>query len=530
MPSAPPAPPAPEITVTEPRFWRKKIALILLMLGAAVLCSAVVLFSRFWPFDQRSVMQDLQEASDSQVRVQTFHTSFFPSPGCTLENVVFFHGSAAKPLVTIERLTIQGSYLGILARRVSRVTAQGMRIVIPPFGTGQALHTKASSVTIGEIVANGATLEFVSSDPANQPLRFDIHQASLRDVGWSGALTYDIKVQIPEPPGEVSTNGKFGVWNQDDPSQTPVSGEYTFEHADLSVYDGIAGTLSSAGKFGGNLGHIDISGTTDTPDFEVTSGRHPVPLKAEFTAYVDAIHGDTFLKRVDARFRHTQIVASGSIAKSAAGPGKTALIEVSDNNGRIEDLMGLFVEKNRPPMSGAITMRAKVEIPPGDRPFLKKIKLAGNFGVGEGKFAKTSMQEDVDKLSAGARGEKASSDPETALTDLTGQVVLRNGVADFADLAFGVPGAKAQLHGTYDLVTYKIDLHGQLWVDSKISNTTTGARALILKAMDPLFKKRKKGEVLPIRLSGTYQKPAFGLDFDDKKAKHAGPALPSSGH
>src|ERR1700722_10602480 len=133
MPSAPPAPPAPEITVTEPRFWRKKIALILLMLGAAVLCSAVVLFSRFWPFDQRSVMQDLQEASDSQVRVQTFHTSFFPSPGCTLENVVFFHGSAAKPLVTIERLTIQGSYLGILARRVSRVTAQGMRIVIPPF-------------------------------------------------------------------------------------------------------------------------------------------------------------------------------------------------------------------------------------------------------------------------------------------------------------------------------------------------------------------------------------------------------------
>jgi hypothetical protein len=337
-------------------------------------------------------------------------------------------------------------------------------------------------------------------------------------------------VQIPQPPGEVDANGKFGVWNQNDPSQTPVSGQYTFEHADLSVYDGIAGTFSSAGKFGGNLGHIDISGTTDTPDFEVTSGKHPVPLKTEFTAYVDAIHGDTFLKRVDARFRHTQIVASGSIAKSATGSGKTALIDISNNNGRIEDLMRLFVRKDRPPMSGAITLRAKVEIPPGDRAFLKKINLAGSFGVGEGKFEKTSMQEDVDKLSAGARGEKISSDPETALTDLTGQVVLRNGIANFSDLAFGVPGAKAQLHGSYDLVNYKIDLHGQLWVDSKISNTTTGARALILKAMDPFFKKRKKGEVLPIRLSGTYQKPAFGLDLDDKKARHVGPALPSSGH
>src|ERR1700722_16905391 len=207
MPSAPPAPPAPEITVTEPRFWRKKIALILLMLGAAVLCSAVHLFSRFWPFDQRSVMQDLQEASDSQVRVQTFHTSFFPSPGCTLENVVFFHGSAAKPLVTIERLTIQGSYLGILARRLSRVTAEGMRIVIPPFGTGQTFHTKPSTITIGEIVANGTTLEFLASNAENQPLHFNIPQASLRDVGWSGALAYNVKVQNPEPPGEVSAKG-----------------------------------------------------------------------------------------------------------------------------------------------------------------------------------------------------------------------------------------------------------------------------------------------------------------------------------
>jgi AsmA-like C-terminal region len=522
--------PATQVARTEQRSRRRKTALISLALIAAVLCIAVGLFIRFWPFDQRSVLQALQEASDSQVQARAFHTSFFPDPECTLDNVVFTRGNAAQPLITIEKLTIQGSYLGILARRVSRVTAEGMRIVIPPFGTGQTFHTKPSTITIGEIVANGTTLEFLASNAENQPLRFDIPQASLRDVGWSGALAYNVKVQNPQPPGEVSAKGKFGVWNQNDPSQTPVSGEYTFEHADLSVYDGIAGTLSSAGKFGGNLGHIDISGTTDTPDFEVTSGKHPVPLKTEFTAYVDAIHGDTFLKRVDARFRKTQIVASGSIAKSATGSDKTALIDVSDNNGRIEDLIGLFVEKDRPPMSGAITLRAKVEIPPGDRAFLKRIKLAGSFGIGGGKFAKTSTQENVDKLSAGARGEKGSSDPETALTDLTGQVVLGNGVANLADLAFGVPGARAQLHGTYDLVNYKIDLRGQLWVDSKISNTSTGTRALLLKMMDPFFKKRKKGETLPVRLSGTYQKPSFGLDLDDKKAKQVAPGLNSPGH
>ncbi len=91
----------------------------------------------------------------------------------------------------------------------------------------------------------------------------------MRDVGWDGPLTYHLKVHNPEPPGEVTASGKFGIWDDNDPGQTPISGEYTFDHADLSVYHGIAGILSSLGKFRGNLDHIDISGTTDTPDFEV---------------------------------------------------------------------------------------------------------------------------------------------------------------------------------------------------------------------------------------------------------------------
>jgi hypothetical protein len=58
------------------------------------------------------------------------------------------------------------------------------------------------------------------------------------------------------------------------------------------------------------------------------------------------------------------------------------------------------------------------------------------------------------------------------LTDLTGQVVLEHGVATFTDLSFGVPGAAARMHGTYGLIDHKIDLHGQMHVLTKISNTT----------------------------------------------------------
>jgi hypothetical protein len=500
-----------------------KRVIILVLVAAGILVTAVaILWVRFWPFAQNSVVQDLEEASDSRVQVESFDTIYFPHPGCTLSGVTFVHGSdTAHPLIAIEKLTVEGSYLSMLARHVSRITADGLHIFVPAQAS-QPFHTQRSTISIGELVANGATLEFAGNDPDKPPLRFDIREATLQDIGWKGALAYRVRVHNPEPPGEVTASGKFGVWSQDNPAQTPVSGEYKFEHANLSVFHGIAGILSSGGKFDGTLGHIDISGSTDTPDFRVTSGGHPVQLIADFSAYVDAMHGDTFLKRVDAHFGKTHVVAAGSIARTVHGKSKTALIDLSSTNSRIEDMVGLFVKASRTPMSGVATLRAKVEIPPGPEPFLKKLRVRCNFGIGEGEFSQPATQQDVNKLSAGARGEKNASDPETALTDLAGRVVVDNGTANFANLSFGVPGATARMQGTYNLINYKIDLHGQMKVQTKISNTESGAKAVLLKMMDPFFKKRKKGEILPVRIGGDYGHPTFGLDLDDKKAQQVG--------
>jgi hypothetical protein len=63
-------------------------------------------------------------------------------------------------------------------------------------------------------------------------------------------------------------------------------------------------------------------------------------------------------------------------------------------------------------------------------------------------------------------------------------------------------------------------------VRTKISNTSSGVKAFILKVMDPFFKKRKKGEILPVRISGTYENPSFGLDPMDKKARWPPPSNP----
>jgi hypothetical protein len=100
------------------------------------------------------------------------------------------------------------------------------------------------------------------------------------------------------------------------------------------------------------------------------------------------------------------------------------------------------------------------------------------------------------------------------LTDLKGQVVLLGGTAHFSDLSFKIPGAEAQMHGTYNIITHKVDLHGKMRVDTKISKTASGFKSLLLKVMDPIFKKKKKGEIVPVHIAGTYEKPQFGLDLN----------------
>ncbi len=54
---------------------------LILILAAATLCVAVLLWSRLWPFAEAPVLQNLREASDSQVQVRAFHRTYFPFPG-----------------------------------------------------------------------------------------------------------------------------------------------------------------------------------------------------------------------------------------------------------------------------------------------------------------------------------------------------------------------------------------------------------------------------------------------------------------
>jgi hypothetical protein len=490
-------------------------------LGLAV---PVLLMALFWPFRMEAVTKELAEESDSKVTAGSFRATYFPQPGCVLEQVTFQHNlkSGSAPLINVKRITIRGTFTGIFARHLKLVLVEGMHILIPPLGSEPFKTPQRSSVVIDDLKADGTVLEVESRDSGTPPLQFLFHAFEISDVGSNSPAEFKATLANPEPPGEITTTGKFGPWNADEVGKTAVSGDYRFEHADLSVFPGISGMLGSSGKYSGTLEHVDVQGVTDVPLFAVTRSSHQVPLQTQFHAIVNAENGDVLLQNVSANFRQTTIWTEGSVAGEPGQAGKTTSLTMASKDGRIQDLLLLFTKSPQAPMSGTVSFNARVSLPPGEESFLKKVMLQGDFGINAGRFTKSDTQQGVNSLSQGAQGNKnpkAEDDATSpnALSDLRGHVLLKNGIAALSNLSFGVPGALAQMQGTYNLITEKIDLHGSLKTQAEVSKTTHGIKSLMLKVLDPFFKNKPDGYLAPVKITGTYDHPMFGLDLGDSK-------------
>jgi len=510
-----------------------------LIIGASLIVIAalvVIVLACKWPYTQAAVTKALQDRFARTVQIGSFRKTFFP-PGCVAEGVSFLHRRRKDlpPLITVQTLIIRGSYNGLLRihPRLDEVEIKGLHVLIPPPGpSGQppsvmplTTSTTGASITIGEIKTDGALLEFMPRQPGQEPFKLQIHQLTLDEVGEGGVIPYQVSLLNTEPPGEIRSEGRIGPWNEDDPGSTPVTGSYTYEHANLAMFEGISGTLSSQGRFSGTIGHIDTNGEIDVPDFRVSGSSHNVHLTSKFQAVVDGTNGDTDLQNVDTHFQRTTVTSKGSVAGRPGQHGKTIRLEMAVKEGRIEDLLSLFTEEKHPSLTGSINLHAKVQVPPGPPGFLRKLDLAGSCGIGSGRFTNPDVQQPVDALTQSARGEdkkQQAEDPETVLSQFTGQVSVKNGVATLSNVSFSAPSTRAQLQGTYNLLDRKVDLHGILYTNGKLSDTTSGFKALILKAVGPLLK-QKSVTVVPFAIAGTSSNPSFALDFTAKRRESSLP-------
>jgi hypothetical protein len=320
-----------------------------------------------WPFSQQRMVQSLQETFPATVTFQNFRASYFPHPGCVAEGVSFRRlGSSAQtpPIVIMQRLKIQSHYLDLLFRPgyLARIVTKGFLVQVPPIGTEvqqTGWQKMQSGIRVGEIVLDGSVVE-IARDDSKAALRFDIHKLRLTSVSEKTALNYDFAFHNPLPPGEVRAHGQFGPYSSGDTGETPLAGEYDFQNADLGVFEGISGILSSKDKFQGKLKHLETQGTIDIPNFEVTRSEHSVHLTSKFHAFVNGANGDVTLERVNAAFLKTRIGAKGEIVGKAGEHGKTALLDLSVADGRIQDVLRLFVREPKPPLNGVTEFRAHV--------------------------------------------------------------------------------------------------------------------------------------------------------------------------
>ncbi|MBI2822984.1 MAG: hypothetical protein HYX74_12245 [Acidobacteria bacterium] len=145
----------------------------------------------------------------------------------------------------------------------------------------------------------------------------------------------------------------------------------------------------------------------------------------------------------------------------------------------------------------------------------QRLHLDGTFSIESVQFTSFSVQEKLAELSWRARGrpkEEKENYPRVA-SGMKGKFALKEGVGTISTLSFRVPGASVLLDGTFDLITEELDFRGELRMQARLSQTTSGFTSILLKVLDPFFKKKGAGSVLPIKITGTLNEPSFGLDF-----------------
>jgi uncharacterized protein involved in outer membrane biogenesis len=497
-----------------------------LMIGGIGLLSLALLLTIFLaflsPLSQRWVVKALGKQYDANVQLQSFHISLFPRITVSGKGLVLRHKGepSAPPLASLRQFSMETSWIGLLRHpaHVHDVSLDGLIINIPPRRqkSNEKVERKRRRHHLPpfyfqSVTANGTVLRILTDKPQKPARVFAISKLELHSVAVGKAMSFRATLTNPKPIGEIQTAGKFGPWQPDDPSLTPVSGRYHFRNADLATIHGLRGVLSSQGAYSGVLSMISVHGETDTPSFGLGLSKNRIDLKTVFTAVVDGVNGDTLLRPVKAQLGNSVILARGGVLRATGVKGRIVSLRVSADHAQLSDLMLLAVKSPKPPIVGEVALETQFDLPPGNQVIASRLKLNGRFAIQSAKFTDSGVEQKMTHLSERAEGRPGEENGKAAVVNLTGYFMLSNAVMSFSELSFDVPGAAVNLHGTYGLVGENLNFQGSLRMKAKLSQTTRGIKSLLLRALDPLFKGKGAGTVIPIRITGTRQHPSFGI-------------------
>lgn len=477
------------------------------------------------PFGKDQLIREIENRTKTHVTIGAFRQTWFP-PGFDARQIRI--ADAGGDILTIDSAELEASYIGLIRtpKALRKLHTTGLRLALLADSPGRAVNQifgssgSGGALAIAEVRIDDAKIAFLSLRSGDPPFSFLIHSLTLRDVGHNKPVKYSVALRNPRPAGEIHASGEFGPVDKSNPGHTPVSGDFTFEQADLTLPGAISGLLNAKGGFRGPVTRLACTGTVDIPRFQVVGSSHPVHIAAVFEAAVDGTTGDTALNRIVAHYNETTVFASGSVASQPGRKGKTIDLNTSVNNGRVEDLLILFTNRPVPAMQGAIGFHAKFLIPPGPPGFLTRLMMDGRFDIKQARFTNPNTQTPINRLSASAEGvpkQQQREYPTLATADAHGDVVDRNGIARLSNIVFQAPGIRGSLEGTFTLKQRQIDMHGILETNGKLADTTNGVKSALLKVMGPFWPKKAAIKSIPFAVTGKSSHPLFRLKLRENR-------------
>ena len=500
------------------------------LLLAIVVAASVgeVMMRRAAPILKGRVIETLSTRFNSRVELDEFNVSVVKGLEVSGSGLRIFPedevvtAGATKPLIASGHFSFHADWTGLFAKpmHVGTVHVSGLAIHIPPremraqAPRGQR-HIGKIKIVVDEIVFDDSKLVIGTLKPDKEPEDFEMSRIVMRNVGPNAPWDYDATLVNAIPKGDIHSKGTFGPWNTKSPGDSTVTGHYTFDHADLNTIKGLGGMLSSVGEFTGQLNHIVVDGTTETPNFSLDTANHAMPLHTKFHAIVDGTNGDTYLQPVEARLGESDFTCSGTVI-NVKGKGHIIDLDVNVPDGRIQNFLQLAVKTTPVVMTGWLTMKTKLHIRPGDESVSKKIGLKAGFTLREIHFTNPEVEDKVDMLSLRAQGDPKDAKPgaEDVYSEMMGQFVMADGKLTFSKLDYTLPGADVMLVGEYTLDGERFEFEGKVRTDAKVSQMVASKwKSILLKPVDPFFKKNGAGAEIPVKVSGTRSAPKFGLNL-----------------
>jgi hypothetical protein len=478
----------------------------------------------YWPFRYREIHPLLEEMFGNQVRIGHYHRVYFPHPGFIATNLTLSpkNRSNRSPRGTVETLSVQGNWhdVFLFRDRVRLVEITGFHLLVhapgsdgnqsrqplpqdsnatPPSNTDQF---EGPTTAVEHLLIHNSILDIMRKNGGHY--NFAIRELDITGFERGHPWHYTVDMENPLPAGHVAATGSFGPLKYDDVGATPVSGQFTFNQVKLSDIGILHGTLASSGHFNGPLGAIQAEAISDTPDFSVDDGL-PTHIRGFIRCTVNGLNGDVIMPQVEVSSGRTVIRAHGQVA----GSPKLTNLDIDVDNGRAEEVLHPFVHE-KVPILGPATIHSHAFVAAPGPSFLQRLRIDGRFAAPAEKAADHEAEKAISDFSHRQKendhDSKSASDPPPAgdvLSSLTGPATIRNGIVTTTGLVFQIPGAKATLHGTFAFHGQVAHLVGILKTDADLSHATTGWKSIILKPLQPFFRRKdRSGSEIPIAVIG----------------------------